>query len=86
LRLTPTYRCQQHGTDAIPVARPQVKGAQPSSGASGLTFASAISGITVYFANVDVPMKCLSFSPSREKRVARPALTAEKVRWLNLED
>jgi hypothetical protein len=61
LRLTPTYRCQQHGTDAIPAASPQVKGA-------------------------DVAMKCWSFSPSREKRVARPALTAEKVRWLNLED
>ena len=66
--------------------RPQVKGAQPSSGASGLTFASAISRITVCFANVDVAMKCLGFSPSGDKRVARPALTAEKVRWLNLED
>jgi hypothetical protein len=62
-----------------------VKGAQPSSGPSGLTYASAISGITVYFANVDVPMKCLGLSPSRDKRVARPALTAEKARWLNLE-
>ncbi len=31
----------------IPVERPHANGAQPSSGASGLTFASAISGITV---------------------------------------
>ena len=44
------------------------KGAQPSSGASGETFASAISGITVYSENVDVPMKWRSSSPSREKR------------------
>ena len=40
-----------------------------SSGASGLTFASAISGITVYSANVEVPMKWRSSSPFRERRV-----------------
>ena len=53
----------------IPVERPQANGAQPSSGASGLTFASAISGMTAYSANVEVPMKCRSGSPSRERRV-----------------
>ena len=40
-----------------------------SSGASGGTFASAISGMTVYSANVDVPMKWRIGSPSRERRV-----------------
>ena len=40
-----------------------------SSGASGSTFASAISGITVYSAKVEVPMKCRIGSPSRESRV-----------------
>ena len=39
------------------------------SGASGLIFASAISGITVYSANVLVPMKWRIGSPSRESRV-----------------
>ena len=48
----------------IPVERPQANSAAPSSGASGLIFASAISGITVYSANVDVPMKCRIGSPS----------------------
>ena len=52
----------------MPVERPQANGAQPSSGASGETFASAISGITVYSANVDVPMKWRSGSPRRESR------------------
>ena len=52
----------------MPVERPQANGAQPSSGASGLTFASAISGITVYSANVEVPMKWRIGSPSRENR------------------
>ena len=37
-----------------PVESPQAKSAAPSSGASGLTFASAISGITVYSAKVEV--------------------------------
>jgi len=41
----------------IPVESPQANGAHPSSGASGLTFASAISGMTVNSAKVDVPMK-----------------------------
>ena len=40
-----------------PVVSPHAKSAAPSSGASGLIFASAISGITVYSANVEVPMK-----------------------------
>ena len=40
----------------------------PSSGASGLTFASAISGITVYSANVEVPMKWRIGSPPRASR------------------
>ncbi len=31
----------------IPVESPQAKGAQPASGASGFTLASAISGMTV---------------------------------------
>ena len=50
------------------VERPHAKSAAPSSGASGFTFASAISGITVYSANVDVPMKCRIGSPPRERR------------------
>jgi hypothetical protein len=41
----------------MPVESPHANGAQPASGASGSTFARAISGITVYSANVDVPMK-----------------------------
>ena len=53
----------------IPVERPHANGAQPSSDASGETFARAISGITVYSANVDVPMKCRIGAPSRERRV-----------------
>ena len=53
----------------IPVARPHANGAQPSSDASGETLASAISGITVYSANVDVPMKWRIASPPRESRV-----------------
>ena len=52
-----------------PVERPQAKTHAWSSGASGAIFASAISGITVYSANVDVPMKCRIGSPSRESRV-----------------
>jgi hypothetical protein len=39
------------------------------SDASGETLARAISGITVYSANVDVPMKWRIASPSRERRV-----------------
>ena len=53
----------------MPVESPHANGAQPSSGASGFTLASAISGITVYSANVDVPMKWRSGSPFRLNRV-----------------
>ena len=52
-----------------PVESPQAKRQACSNGASGLTFASAISGITVYSANVDVPMKWRMGSPSRPRRV-----------------
>ncbi len=52
----------------IPVERPQANSAARSSGASRLTLASPISGITAYSANVDVPMKCRIGSPSRESR------------------
>ncbi len=52
-----------------PVESPQANKAAPSRGASGLTFASAISGMTVYSANVDVPMKCRTGSPSSDSRV-----------------
>ena len=38
-------------------------------GASGSIFARAICGITVYSANVEVPMKCRNGSPSSERRV-----------------
>ena len=40
-----------------PVESPQAKTQARSSGASSVTRASAISGITVYSANVEVPMK-----------------------------
>ena len=53
----------------IPVDSPQANRQARSSGASGLIFASAISGITVYSANVDVPMKWRISSPSRDRRV-----------------
>src|SRR5579884_473078 len=53
----------------IPVERPHAKTQARSSGASEAIFASAISGITVYSANVDVPMKCRTGSPSRDSRV-----------------
>ena len=52
-----------------PVESPHANRQAPSSGASGSIFASAISGITVYSANVEVPMKCRIGSPSRESRV-----------------
>jgi hypothetical protein len=51
-----------------PVESPQANRQAASSGASGETFASAISGITVYSANVEVPMKCRIGSPPRESR------------------
>ena len=52
-----------------PVESPQANSAAPSSGASGFTFESAICGITVYSANVEVPMKCRIRSPPRLSRV-----------------
>ena len=54
-----------------PVERPQANRQARSSGASGDTFASAICGITVYCANVDVPMKWRIGSPppGRDSRV-----------------
>ncbi len=48
-----------------PVERPQANRQAPSKGASGSILASAISGITVYSAKVEVPMKCRISSPSR---------------------
>ena len=51
-----------------PVDRPQAKRQAPSSGASGEILARAISGITVYSAKVEVPMKWRIGSPSRESR------------------
>ena len=54
---------------ADPGQSPQAKSAAPSSGASGLIFASAISGMTVYSANVEVPMKWRIGSPPAERRV-----------------
>ena len=52
-----------------PVENPQANTHASASGASGEIFASAISGMTVYSANVEVPMKCRIGSPSRESRV-----------------
>jgi hypothetical protein len=52
-----------------PVDKPHAKRHAASKGASGDTRASAISGITVYSANVEVPMKCRIGSPSRDRRV-----------------
>ena len=52
-----------------PVESPQANRQARSSGASRVIFASAISGMTVYSANVEVPMKWRIRSPSRERRV-----------------
>ena len=52
-----------------PVESPQANRQARSSGASGETLASAISGITVASANVLVPMKWRTGSPPRERRV-----------------
>ena len=52
-----------------PVESPHANRQARSSGASGLTLASAISGITVYSAKVLVPMKWRIGSPPRESRV-----------------
>src|SRR3954452_19388086 len=53
-----------------PVDKPHANRQARSSGASSETLASAISGITVYSANVDVPMKWRIGSPSFDSRVA----------------
>ena len=53
----------------MPVVAPQASVQITSSGASGFTLASAISGITVASANVLVPMKWRSSSPFRWRRV-----------------
>ena len=52
-----------------PVDRPHANRQARSSGASRSMRASAISGITVYSANVEVPMKWRSGSPPRDRRV-----------------
>ena len=52
-----------------PVDSPQANRQARSAGASGEILASAISGITVYSANVLVPMKWRIGSPSRDRRV-----------------
>ena len=52
-----------------PVDRPHANRHALSSGASGETFASAISGSTAYSANVDVPMKWRIGSPLRDSLV-----------------
>ena len=52
-----------------PVESPHANKQAISGGASGAIFASEISGITVASANVDVPMKCRTGSPSRARRV-----------------
>src|SRR5205085_955359 len=55
--------------DALGAGQPAAgDSAAPSSGASGLTLARAISGMTVYSANVLVPMKWRIGSPSRLSR------------------
>jgi hypothetical protein len=51
-----------------PVDRPHANRHACSSGASGDTFASAISGITVHSANVLVPMKWRIGSPPHDSR------------------
>ena len=53
----------------IPVDSPHANGAARSGGASAGILASAIWGITVYSANVLVPMKWRIRSPSRDRRV-----------------
>ncbi len=52
-----------------PVESPQANRQARSAGASAGILASAISGITVYSANVLVPMKWRIGSPSRDSRV-----------------
>jgi hypothetical protein len=70
----------------IPVERPQANGAQPSSGRLRSHLREAISAGPAYSANVEVPMKCRSGSPSRERagravrQVAEPLLVADRDR------
>ena len=52
-----------------PVESPQANRQAASSGACGSIRASAIAGITVCVANVEVPMKWRIGSPSRDRRV-----------------
>ena len=52
----------------IPVDSPHANRHARSSGASGETLARAISGITVYSAKVEVPMKWRMGSPPRDRR------------------
>ena len=52
-----------------PVDRPHANRQAWSGAASGETRASAISGMTVYWANVLVPMKWRMGSPSSDSRV-----------------
>ncbi len=68
-----------------PVERPHAKRQARSSGASGSTLASAISGITVYSAKVDVPMKWRIGSPSRERRVVPSGKIAQVLLFANRE-
>ena len=66
-----------------PVESPQAKRQACSKGASGSIFASAISGITVYSAKVEQPMKWRIPSPSREIRVVpsgrRPLFCSSRI-------
>ena len=80
-----------------PVLRPHANRQARSSGASGSILASAISGMTVYSANVDVPMKCRIGSPSLENlvvpsgrkplfccsRMARQRLVLSDLQWMH---
>ena len=56
-----------------PVESPQAKRHARSRGASLLILASAISGITVYSANVEVPMKCRIGSPPTREILVVPS-------------
>ena len=56
-KVEPASTCAVYIAAPSPVDSPQANRQARSSGASGETLASAISGITVYSANVDVPMK-----------------------------
>src|SRR5205807_363177 len=66
--VAPGSTCARYIAAPRPVDRPHAKRQARSNGASGLTFASAISGMTVYSANVEVPMKWRIGSPFRDSR------------------